>query len=107
MYTLANGFVRVDTVTNAVTIEGVKCVTVGDAARVGGVTPSRIRQLLLEGAFPRAVRVGGRAWMIPLEDVQRWAHVGWRKHRRRKPEPVAPDVTQLALPGDTSSSGKP
>ena len=105
-YTLASGAVSEVTVTNTVTVDGVECVTVANAARVGGVTTSRIRQLILAGAFPGARRVGP-TWVLPLRDVQRWAHVGWLRHRRRKPEPPPPDAAQLALPvdpdGDTSS----
>lgn len=104
----ASASVRVYTMTNerrTVTVNGVECVTVREAARLSGVGPSRIRQLITEGAFSRKVRVG-RAWLLPLADVQRWAHVGWKRHRRRKPEPEPPAVEQLSLDvdvGDTSS----
>jgi len=45
--------------------------TTSELAEDQGVSPSRIRQLCIEGRFPNAVK-RGRDWMIPDDDVQAW-----------------------------------
>jgi len=64
--------------------------TVQAVAWAVGVTEGRIRQLLGEGRFPNASKLG-RSWLIPGADVR--AYFG-HPDRRRKGE-----VRQGALPG--------
>jgi len=85
-----------------VTVDGVAMVTTAEAARIGGVGSARVRQLLKAGAFPRAVKLG-RDWLLPVEDVRKWAAWGWLARRRRPRPREEPEPVQLQLPGDTSS----
>jgi len=60
-----------------------------EAAAAGGVSSARVRQLLLDGRFPGAVRIGPErrgVWMIPRAEVEAWAKSERRAGRPRKPE---------------------
>lgn len=57
------------------------------AAKLGGVSGARIRQLLLDGRFPGAVRIGPErrgVWMIPRAEVEAWAKSERKAGRPRK-----------------------
>jgi len=47
-------------------------VDCGEAARVLGVTPSRVRQIAGQGHIPGAVRYGV-SWLIPLRALREFA----------------------------------
>lgn len=55
--------------------------TVSRVAQVVGVTDGRIRQLLLAGRFPNAVKVTG-TWLIPYGDVS--THLRYPDARRKE-----------------------
>ena len=46
-----------------------KMITVTEAARVLGVTPTLIRIYIRRGIFPGAVKVRGTRWQIPVAQV--------------------------------------
>ena len=60
-----------------------------EAAELGGVTDARIRQLLALGAFPGAQKIGPGlrgVWMIPRNEVERWAASERKRGRPPKPK---------------------
>ena len=46
------------------TMDGRQYLSVAEYARRRGVTPARVRQLLMEGRLPEAQKIG-RDWFIP------------------------------------------
>lgn len=55
---------------------------VREAAAMIGVTPGRVRQMLVDGEI-KGVRANPRAWMIPEEEVERVAGLAYRTGRPR------------------------
>ena len=65
-------------------------ITVPEAARILGLSESGIHKRIERGAM-RAEQLGGKVWVIPREEVERWQRMGrmkpGRKPREQEQEP--------------------
>lgn len=60
-----------------------------EAAALGGVTDARIRQLIADGKFPGARRLGPEyrgVWVLPRDQVVVWANSERKRGRLPKPK---------------------
>jgi len=60
-----------------------KFMNVNEAAEVLGCTNARVRQLLISGEM-RGKKANGRAWLIPIKEVNRVAQLERRKGGRAR-----------------------